>query len=322
MANVERENFRYYGVKVDGSKDLLLDTLDFYSNHSAIPMHNYVGEKEEVDFVLDRKVKKLLVQVEKNDNTIIGAGYRIAIVLIVAYCLRKYKPFKILYVGNKPPRWMENLSDLLHQFHPESRLYWLTNKNEMAQCNCCISIKMPFEELLLPQRTFDVVILDDTDESLIPTMKETIWLSLRLGGQEIILSKRHEIMDDLAGDKSVKYKLGDDWKIGHRWLYSKEYKAIESDTMDGAVNVIINETIQRIMLVQNALLSMETDLDVLLLIVDEVEHYILLIYAFLPSMEIKYLANEWKRALLDYRLGGGKKEKVREIGEILLLEIQ
>ncbi len=326
MANVEwenfREKFRYYGFKMDGRKALLLDTLDFYSNHSAIPMHIYVGGEEKFDFILDRKVKKLLTQVEKSTNTIMGAGYRIVILLLIAYCLRKYKPFKILYVGSKYPIWLEDCSDLLHQFHPDSRLYYLTNTNEKIQSSYCVGINMPFEELLLPRSTFDVVIMDDTDESLLPVMKDDIWRSLCLGGQEIILSKRYEIMDALVGDKVVKYELGNDWQIAHRLFDSKEYKDMESDTLDSAVNVIRDEAIQRITLVQNALLSLETNLDMLLSTADEVEQYILLIYAFLPSLEIKYLVNEWKRALLECRLGWGKKEKVRDLGGKLLLEIQ
>lgn len=44
MAEQAREYFRYYGETTDGSRKLLLDTLDFYSNHSALPgsVNSYV----------------------------------------------------------------------------------------------------------------------------------------------------------------------------------------------------------------------------------------------------------------------------------------
>ena len=61
-------------------------------------------------------------------------------------------------------------------------------------------------------------------------------------------------------------------------------------------------------------MSEDVDMDGLLQIADEVERDILLTYYALSSLKVKFLVNEWKRALLDYRLGWGMKEKVRILG--------
>lgn len=154
MAGDARAYFRYYGQKIDGRKGMLLDTLGFYSNHSAMPMH-VVGETaEDIDFVLNQAVRKLLaVMLEEHKNKAIGGGYQKAVLMMIAYCLRKYKPWRILYVGGQPRRWWDMFATLLCKFHP-------------------------------------------------------IGLSLRLQGLRIVLSKRRDILNVLAGDKAERYALG------------------------------------------------------------------------------------------------------------------
>ena len=241
--------------------------------------------------------------------------------MLVAYCLRKYKPFKILYVGSKLPAWGKGFNQLLREFHPDSRLYWLTQTDTRPE-NYCIGIKMLYAELLLPQKTFDIVVLDDKDETLLTSMRENVILSLRIQGRIILLSKRPEIMDVFLGPVADRYELGASWQTGHRLLTAKERKAIEADTMDGSVAVIVQEVLQRVTLAQEALLSADANLDVLLQTAEDAEQYILLSYATLPSLEVKYLVNEWKRALLECRLGWGSTEKARRLGEALLAALQ
>ena len=320
MTNAAREYFRYYGQKADGSKVLLLDNLDFYSNHSAIAMHDVSETEDEFDFVLDRKVKKIISMVV-DKNIAVETGYRQIIAILVAYCLRKYKPFKILYVSSKLPAWMQGVVQLLRQFHPDSRLYWLTQTEDVSE-NYCIGMKMLYDELLLPKNVFDIIVLDDTDESLIMAMEETVMLSLRIQGKIIVLSKRPKIMDVFVGMAADRYELGAGWQVGHRFFSWEDWRAMEADTFEGAVSVILQESLQRVMLVQEAVLSEDADMDALLQTADEVEKYILLTYSVLPSLEVKFLVNEWKRALLDCRLGWGKKEKVRILGDELLKEMQ
>lgn len=320
MAEAVREFFRYYGRRADGSKALLLDTLDFYSNHSTIPMHDEGGTSDDVDFVLDREVKKLLAMVEE-DSSAIGAGYQAAIALLVAGCLRKYKPLKILYVGGRLSRWQEGFWQLLQRFHPDSRLYRLTQMTNVGE-NYGIGIKMSFAELLLPKDCFDAVLLDDTDADLLPAMRETIILSLHTQGELIILSSRQEIMEAFLGNTAEQYELGDGWQLGHYILKAEERKAIQKDSMEGAVAAVLQASMERITLVQAAMSAPNADMDVLLEAVEQVEQYMLLIYAALPGMEVKYLANEWKRALLECRLGWGSIEKASILGEKLLLELR
>lgn len=320
MTDAYREYFRYYGQKDDGSKVLLLDTLDFYSNHSAISMWDLGMTNDDVDYVLDRNVKKILSKV-KEINIAVGAGYRLEIVMMVAYCLRKYKPFKILYVGGTLPTWMKGFVKLLHMFHADSRLYWLTQKCTLNE-DYCINMNMPYEEVLLPQNTFDIVVLDDTDESLLTAMKETVILSLRVQGKIIVMSQRMEIMYAFIDGTAEKYDLGDGWQIGQRILSSEEIATMQADTIDGSVAMILQEVLQRITLVREALLLTDVDMDVLLQTADEVEQYILLSYAALPSLEAKYLVNEWKRALLDCRLGWGSISRVKKYGDALLTCLQ
>lgn len=208
MAGDARAYFRYYGQKIDGRKGMLLDTLGFYSNHSAMPMH-VVGETaEDIDFVLNQAVRKLLaVMLEEHKNKAIGGGYQKAVLMMIAYCLRKYKPWRILYVGGQPRRWWDMFATLLCKFHPESKIYWLSQTDTVPGMSY-IEMKMPFEELLLPQQAFDIVLLDDTDEQLLIAMNETVGLSLRLQGLRIVLSKRRDILNVLAGDKAERYALG------------------------------------------------------------------------------------------------------------------
>lgn len=322
MARDARKYFQYYEQMKDDKEGLLLDTLDFYSNHSAIPMH-IVGETEDdIDFVLDREVKKLLALIQ-NECIILplSKGYRAAVLVMIAYCLRKYKPLKILYVGGKMWKWLTAFCRLLYSFHTDSKLYWLTQQDNVS-LDFCTVIKMPFTELLLPQSTFDVVLLDDTEEALPPAMKETICLSLHTCGEMIVLSQRQEILAPFSLEKHNYYELGDGWQVGHSIITAETWKAVKGDTLEGAVANILQESVERIIFVQEKLPKNTTALDDYLHVAEDVEQYILLIYASLPSMEVKYLVNEWKRALLDYRLGWGDAQKIKLLGENLLRELQ
>lgn len=322
MEQDARKYFQYYEQREDGSDGLLLDTLDFYRNHSAVPMH-VVGETEDdIDFVLDREVKNILALIQKECRILaLSKGYRAAVLMMVAYCLRKYKPLKILYAGGKPWTWLGVFCQLLHSFHPDSKLYWLTQQYNVP-CDFCTEIKMPFTELLLPQDSFDVVLLDDTEEALLPAMKENICLSLHTCGEMMILSQRQDIIASFTLDKHNNYELGDGWQIGHRIITAETWQAMKADTLEGAVANILQESVKRITLVQESLPAKKVELDDFLQAAEDVEQYILLIYASLPSLEVKYLVNEWKRALLDYRLGWGDAQKVKMFGENLLRELK
>ncbi len=322
MAEQAREYFRYYGETTDGSRKLLLDTLDFYSNHSALPMHTVGESGETVDFVLDREVKKLLhlLKLAVSDSSLCQ-GYQVINLLLVAFCLRKYKPLKLLHLGGRIGAGMTGFCQLLQKFHPDNRLYWLIpTGREPAADRICMT--MPFEELLLPQDTFDVIVLDDTDECLLSSMKEQLWLSLRPKGQIITLSRRRGMQQAFSGEQSATYQTGDGWMVSQSTISAAEHEAIAADTWDSAVKTIQQEAIQRIQLVQDEVGAEGADIEALLQLADEVEQYILLIYASLPSLELKYLANEWKRALLEYRLGWGQVEKVQQKGDELTIELQ
>lgn len=322
MEKAARKYFQYYEQMTGGSEVMLLDTLDFYSNHSAVAMHVVGKTEDDIDFVLDRAVKKLLDLLKKECRSLpLSRGYRAAVLMMVAYCLRKYKPLKILYVGGKNWKWLAEFCHLLHRFHPDSQLYWLTQQDNVS-CDFGTGIKMPFAELMLPQDSFDVVLLDDTEESLLPAMKETIGLSLHTQGEMIVLSHRQEIIMSFTQENANRYELGAGWQIGHSILSAEVRKAMEADTLKGAVANILQESVERITLVQEMLSPNMADVDVFLQNAEDVEQYILLIYASLPSLEVKYLVNEWKRALLDYRLGWGTAEKVKLLGNKLLKELQ
>lgn len=321
MAEQAREYFRYYGETTDGSRKLLLDTLDFYSNHSALPMHTVGESGETVDFVLNREVKKLLhlLKLAVSDSSLCQ-GYQVINLLLVAFCLRKYKPLKLLHLGGRIGAGMTGFCELLPKFHPDNRLYWLTQAyKEQRTDRICMT--MPWEELLLPQNTFDMIVLDDTDECLLPSIKEQIWLALRPEGQIILLSRRREIRHVFIGERSETYLAGDGWAVSQSTISAAEHEAMAADTWESAVKTIQQEAIERIQLVQKEVTVEGADIDALLQLADETEQFILLIYASLPSLELKYLTNEWKRALLEYRLGWGQVDRIQQKGRELLAEL-
>lgn len=322
MAEQAREYFRYYGETTDGSRKLLLDTLDFYSNHSALPMHIVEENGEAVDFVLDREIKKLLHSLETAVSDIsLRQGYQMVNLMLAAFCLRKYKPLKLLHLGGRAGAGLTSFCQLLPKFHPDNRMYWLT-PTVREQRTDRICMMMPFEELLLPQDAFDIIVLDDTDECLLPSMKEQLWLSLRPEGQLILLSRRREMQQVFSGKGAETYLTGEGWTVSQSTISAAEHEAMAADTWDGAVKTIQQEAIERIQLVQREVTVEGADIDALLQLADEAEQFVLLIYASLPSLEVKYLANEWKRALLDYRLGWGKLDKIQQRGNALLIELQ
>lgn len=320
MADQAREYFRYYGEKADGGRKLLLDTFDLYSNHSALPMHTMGENGDAVDFVLDREVKKMLHSLEQAvSDSFLRMGYQMINLLLTAFCLRKYKPLKILHLGGTGVG-LTGFCELLPKFHPDNRLYWLTQTyKEQRPDRICMTL--PWKELLLPQNTFDMIVLDDTDECLLPSMKEQIWLALRLAGQIILLSRRREMQQVFSGEQSETYLAGDGWAVTQSTISTVEYEAVVADTWESAVKTIQQEAIERIQLVQREVTVEGADIDALLQLADEAEQFILLIYSSLPSLELKYLANEWKRALLDYRLGWGKVDKIQQKGRELLAEL-
>lgn len=322
MADQAREYFRYYGETIEGGKKLLLDTFDLYSNHSALPMHTVGEDGAAVDFVLDREIKKLLHSLETAvSDSSLRQGYQMINLMLAAFCLRKYKPLKLLHLGGRTSTGFLGFCQLLPKFHPDNRMYWLTPtcREERADCIC---MTMPFEELLLPQKTFDLIVLDDTDEYLLPSLKEQLWLSLRPEGQLILLSRRREMQQVFSGKGAETYLAGEGWTVSQSTISAAEHEAMAADTWDSAVKTIQQEAIERIQLVQREVTVEGADIDALLQLADEAEQFVLLIYASLPSLEIKYLANEWKRALLDYRLGWGQVDKIQQSGNALLLELQ
>lgn len=325
MENQEETPFQYFGTTVTGERIPLLHTMAPIQNHSAVPMH-LLYQDGSVDFVQDRLLHNLL------DHLLMPreADCRLFLLLLFRRLNRKYQPLRILWAGGQPRAWSGMLQKTVQLFHPDSQIYHLLGTSAAVQGEGFIPLAMPWEHLLLPEKAFDILIVEDTesDGGVPVSCAGTLLASLRPWGEAYVSSSNPawwQAVDAALG-------AGTDLRVGNglrRVLY-RLLTPQAQQTLTAPLHSLEDaweEILIRVQACQEILSSDTQELDVasvrvVLQTAEQIEQGVNVLYPWLHSEPIKYLVNEWKRYLQEYLLGQGTWDEVRQSFALLWQDVR
>lgn len=317
----QREQFRYDAVRLDGTRETLVDTMALYENHSAVNMYHTYPEAdgtEQSDFVQDRLLRQLLDGLASGEE-----GCRIVLLLLWRMLLRKVRPLRILWAGGRAHAWDGALLEALHAFHAETRIWRL---NGAAAGGAWPPVRMAWDALLLPEQAMDVLIVEDVSAHVPVRAAEALFRTVKPYGTVLVLS------EDAAWQEAVhagSAEAEDDTKRIERSCHAYRAgvhvvtratvtpaaaAALHAATPSGAAEALsaaIRERLQIITpLMEEGAPVTCADAETIAETARQVEQAIAALYPELHSVSIKYHANEWKRTLIDYALGFGAWDDV------------
>ena len=332
---MREEDFHYYAHNLQGEQVELLHTLDLYSNHSAVPIHiDYFTAKphaqgsrgRETDFPLQRLTQQLLARMSGSDD-----AYRIFALLLMRRLLYKYQPLPVLWAGGAAQVWERLLGNILRAFHPASQVYRL-NPEESALASASTVWRMPWAHCLLPQKAFELLVIDALTADAAAPVDEHLAQQLLLGlcpyGECIVLVPQAAqtwltYVQQLLGDESVQvYVSASGSCVGHVQLTPARRQLVAQDTLKFAVEQAQTACQQLVAQAQSLLAQPDWEAGAVLPLAEAVEQYLLWLFPYLHSTTVKYHANEWKRQLIDCELGFGTRTAVQAAFQQFLADFQ
>ena len=174
-------------------RHVLVNVFDLYDNHSTMRMHELQADSEDaVDYPFERQLVKIM-EGQTGSNAYRSVCFRMASLL-----LEKQRDCQGLVLGNGNREWLESLDILLKGFNPANRLY-VYHKQAGEPLSGLVDCRGTSRDLLLPQRQFDLVFMDDVAGKL-PIEKEfweQVVLSLKTYGGLWMLSARPVFQDSV-----------------------------------------------------------------------------------------------------------------------------
>ncbi len=292
----------------EGGRYDLWDTGDLFANHSAVGLLGMLDENGFGDVA-----HSFMARLHGDVTALEGAGLtrQIMLLLTVRALLHKYRPYRILYVSGMPNASLaERLADRIAEFHKKNRLYCLTDTAVPPGLTEKAAVwHTDWEDALLPQRTFDVILLERADR--IPAaFLEPLLLGLAPFGLLLAEASPPLLASALRQrlPEARALPLTDDSPLFIHTITPEEWRANQADTVDYAVTRL-KEHIAALMAsiappAEKSLPSRDY-----LAAAAEIEDSVLAIYGTLTSVDIKYLANRLKEAAIDAHLGIGTAEK-------------
>ena len=294
MGQVELVGTSFCFRHKDGRLEKLLDTQAYLENHSRIMMH-CPEENAEFGFTypLVDKIIPLWQSLQTTDDC-----DKIIFLRIAANMLERPFAKKILFIGGTYYKQLAEFAKFIKNFHPDNKVYW--NRAEMSEIpDGIIEYRQPFSELLLPAKSFAVIVVADNlpQTKWLPEFKEQILLALRWDG---ILFHRQQ--ESIYADKSFSLVDGN---ILHEWHSSKErWQICHRESIAGMVDEVraaIDELICQIEELINVN-DIQTQ-NYILKLYPKLAEYILTIYPLLGDCDIKQALVYWHEKIIDWQLG-------------------
>ena len=290
-------------------RHVLVNVFDLYGNHSAMRMHALQEDSEAaVDYPFTRQLAKVI-----GESTVSNA-YRSVCFRMASLLLEKQRDCRVLVLGDGNWEWLASLDTLLKGFNSANRLY-VYHEQAGESLPGLADCRVNYCDLLLPQRQFDLVFLDDAAGNL-PIEKEfweQVVLSLKTYGGLWMLSARPVFHDSVPEPLQSRhgYSFGDGVRLSEYRLSVSGWQAVYADTLEAAAGQLTKGVSIGLQALGDCLMVPAGQYDALIEQVDLLEQYVLALYPRLDSLDIKYYLNRLKEAMIGFRLGQGEQSEVR-----------
>lgn len=316
-------------LEEDGGRALLWNVADSFANHSAVGLLGMIDERGTCRLE-DSFTVRLYQSLTAFEGGPDGTARQAAILLALKELLVKYRPYRLLGVGMRAESMAARvLREHMIAFHAANRLFCVTEPGaESTVEENTVSWQMAYEDLLLPERVFDVVIVDETTggRALPIDAWPKVTACLRTFGRLLVVSPRAEwaefFRDTLGGGDVFPVK-------GTLCLYSatvtpegaKRAREATAEWEIAQLKAYLRQTVGKLATVTEAAEEPEEVCSYIAL-TDEMEEIVLAIYGELRSVDIKYRLSRFKEALINYSLHIGSWDKTQTAYRELWVEIQ
>lgn len=302
-------------------RHVLVNVFDLYGNHSTMRMHELQADSEDaVDYPFARQLVKIMKGPTGSN------AYRSVCFRMAALLLEKQRDCRVLLLGDGNWEWLESLDTLLKEFNPANRLY-VYHEQAGEPLPGLVDCRGTYRDLLLPQRQFDLVFMDDAAGNL-PIAKEfweKVVLSLKVCGSLWMFSARPVFYDSVPEPLRLRhlYSFGAGVRLLEYRLRLSDWQAVYADTMEAAVGQLMAAVSDGLHALGDCLTVSVEQYDTLIEQATLLEQYVLALYPQLDSIDIKYRLNRLKEAMIGFRLGQVEQSEVRmayqRVGEEWLL---
>lgn len=328
MSRVMIEGNQWVLEENDGGRALLWNLADSFANHSAVGLLGMIDEQGACRLE-DSFTVRLYQSLSALGSGPEGTARQAAILLALKEMLAKYRPYRFLGVGMSAKSMSARiLQENMSAFHAANRLFCVTEPGaESTVEENTVSWQMAYEDLLLPERVFDVVIVDETTGRRVLPIEAwpKVTACLRTFGRLLVVSPRAEwaafFRDTLGGGDVFPVK-------GTLCLYSATVtpegaKRAREATVEWEIEQLkayLRQTVGKLVTVTEA--EEPEEVRSYIALTDEMEEIVLAIYGELRSVDIKYRLSRFKEALINYSLHIGSWDKVQTAYQALWAEIQ
>lgn len=305
----QKEAFHYGAERVDGTWETLVRTMELYENHSAVPMYQLYTKPdgtEWTDYVHDRILRQLLDRMAPSEE-----DCAVVLLLIWRLLLRKVRPIKILWAGGRAHDWETLFGNVLRAFHAESQVWRL---NGVAG-GAWPAVSMPWDALLLPEASVDVLVIEDADARVPLAAAEALFRTVRPHGTVLALSGNDAWREAVQACGTCDAYRAGGRTISCATVPPEMADALHAATPAGQAEARASFIRERLALVASIMEAEEApsraDAETLAETARQVEQMICALYPTLSSLTAKQHVNEWKQMLIDYALAIGTWDEAR-----------
>lgn len=306
----------------DGTQTELWNASDLFSNHSGVGLMGMLDKHGECK-VEESFMVRLYRDMAQLADTFNGTARKAAMILILKAMIRKYRPFRVLWLGSGDcTDYAEVLGKYMRELHEGSRVYRMTEKTEEPRENMPLTVAR-YEDMIFPEGKFDAVILDAEGASG-PADRTCIELICALKPFGRFFS-----IQNYNFPQGVFEKLFDEsscYDTDRTTLYvaaatPAAIRKAQDETTAGAVRQL--KAYVRAAAASWKIATREAaDVEGILAQVNEAEDIVQTIFAELESTDIKYRLARFREALMDYQLEIGDLKTVREAYSALREEME
>ncbi|MBR1859002.1 MAG: hypothetical protein IJ797_05870 [Selenomonadaceae bacterium] len=266
-------------VDADNNKHIILNLEDNRLNHSYVPLIMAQDGKLVYSFINDigRCINNIY------DGSQMSIARCVILLLLLAELRSKPRRHDILYIGDSP--LFEAILNFVPRFYTESRIYHLTNNNDVPNSSYVTNVNT------VPNKKFTIII-DESQPDLNTLLSAHDFGKLFFIGLPLISIK----------DSSVLYNIGNGVYVSAVSLNPIVCRNLYNLSPEGKIKFQIQQIAAAIKSVGLDLYSNMQNLDSIIHSIRQTEIMINKIYPFIPSVDIKQSVNEFKEALIDYKV--------------------
>ena len=318
MSMISFDGRRFFYTGADGKAIILLDAHDVYGNHSAVSM----VQQMDASYGQTRQDKPFWGTLMKNLEPLKEQkrlGYILVLLLIMRQLWKKPRPIKVLRVGGSASdAFSEALTNILRAFHQDSLLCCMESGSNAASAPGVLVLPLDMKGGRLMQGQFSVILLDDMQGEMRPELVVNLLPLLEPWGRFFCLTDKSELLVTCQNLLSEARTLQAEGSLSllTQVCTGKDLARVFRLTPEGKLIRAKKEIKQRL---ESLLIEIESleyldgkEVERMMCSAKELESSLCEIYPSLVSVDVKRLATQLREAMIEWRLGNAKVQRVRE----------